>query len=529
MKCKQANVLLSQYLDDELAPDQAKEMRDHLESCPACAADASRLERALASMEAEGCAERANPTAEELEMIARFQQRLAAQGSATATRPAHAFGSTLRYALAVAGMIALVFFFLARQSHSSAALADVLAALRHPIVGPVHIVEASTGHGPNWSGGTITTDKYAKDGAVFQETRSSEGRKEASVGPGGELVFHPTDKKVHGYTLFLPNNIHYEWEEGDATLRLYWDASWDRGQRPERRDVTGLEHMAGSLQHLLSYLDAGGKAQNIEVETTTETIDNESYRRLSLQLPPVGIPQTQSKPQGIAPLPQTLTVWLDANGRVRRYRTAFKEDTATGGTAAWQMDVQIEYNVTPPAHTFEPPLKQGMQVTLGGQIPINLAQVVEPVWETMTDAEKAKVQAAVDRFASAWGAKDFKTLQQAVDCTWPLELASPQARVGWTPERVWERNWKARLYNEPLWRNFGMKIVYAVRKNGSNSDQVAVEDWQNRPNAPLPGLNVFALASQAGRDGGTPVRLFLVKRGQEWKVFQYYRQESPIQ
>ena len=44
---------------------------------------------------------------------------------------------------------------------------------------------------------------------------------------------------------------------------------------------------------------------------------------------------------------------------------------------------------------------------------------------------------------------------------------------------------------------------------------MAVEDWKNRPNGPLPGLNVFAFASQDGQDGGNPVRIFLVKRGKE--------------
>ena len=144
----------------------------------------------------------------------------------------------------------------------------------------------------------------------------------------------------------------------------------------------------------------------------------------------------------------------------------------------------------------------------------------------MSEPEKQQVQDTAARWASAWAARDGTRLRGVVDTDWPLQIAWTEQRAALTEQDIWQRVWITRLANERPWKQFTIQTVFAYQADTYQTGQ-AITDFSKRSSETcLPGLNVLCWLQTRQADGvsrAIPAHLYMVKRPDGWKVFQFCR------
>ena len=555
--CRRVGDLLSQYADGELSATRRAQVQAHLDACPRCATRLQALHSAISFLEADA----KTPLPAMPDLYAGFRERLVTQpsGSSPLARRAQRAGGAWHLArvgmvggsLVAAGSVSLVWH------RRAAVLNEAIQGLRLPNNNPTFLRIVEQGNGAYFAQG------YLAPVALTRSYRQAD----TLWSSGSQCIYTTvTNSKQHFRTtnIITPGGVGLTWSKSlDTTklppvIRLFWNPA--DPQHPQNEE---LKFSLDMFRHWLKQLAHSNKLLFVPIETAQETIGGERFDKLTIRHLNTTIAE---KPLGNGEYfePNTLVLWFDANKRLRQYRQEFQtgkgRERSEQGTIAYDQTMPVDVaNVPVPKDWFVTGSMDSPPQTGSPSKPIPVANILNPVWRTMPDAEKQAMQSVADRFARAWASRDAAQLRPLVDLNRPLEVAtstrphlvsagpitpnSVAATItpnsvtrkvalvneeNFTPEDIWQRVWAKRLSQEPPRRDYHIALVYAYdAANKPLLDKVPLTIATGRTYAALPGMNALAWVSETDQDGrqsGYAARLFLVKRGGEWKVWQFARE-----
>ena len=497
------------------------------------------------------------------DLYAGFRERLVTQpsGSSPLARRAQRAGGAwhlvrvgmVGISLVTAGSVSIVWH------RRVAVLNEAIQGLRLPNNNPTFLRIAEQGNGAYFAQG------YLPPAALSRSYRQSD----TFWSNGSQCVYTvvSNSKQHFGTTsLVTPGGVGLTWSKSlDNTklppfIRLYWNPA-----DPQHPQNEALQDTLSMFRHWLKQLAHSNKMLFAPLETAQETIGGERFDKLTIRHLNTTIAE---RPLGNGEYfePNTLVLWFDANKRLRQYRQEFQTDKgrerSEQGTIAYDQTLPIDVaNVPVPKDWFvigsmdSPPHMGSPSHSL------LVANILNPVWRTMPDTEKQAMQSVADRFARAWASRDVAQLRPLVDLNRPMEVATPTRphvvsagpitrnsvtaittqhsvtrkvalvnEENFTPEDIWQRVWIKRLSQEPARRDYRISLVYAYdAANKPLLDKVPLTIATGRTYASMPGMNALAWVTETDQDGrqsGYAARLFLVKRGGEWKVWQFVREAA---
>ena len=326
-------------------------------------------------------------------------------------------------------------------------------------------------------------------------------------------------------------------------IHLYWSPA--DPQHPKNEDLLYTYLM---FRHWLKQIAHSNKVLFADMETAEEIIGGERMNKLTVRHLNTTIGARQVS-DGEYFEPNTLVLWFDTKKRLRRFREEFRSHTG----AERSEQTTIAYDQNPPFDLANCSLPKGWPViviTDGPTSAILTTDIVNPLWRTLPAAEKQELQGVADRFARAWSSKDAVQLRSFVDLDRPLEVTFPiernlvktrglpsaspvpQATVPdakeLTAEDIWQRVWAERLAKEPARPDYHVTLTYVYDAvNKPLLDKIPLTIPSGHTYTALPGVNALAWVSEKDAEGhetGYAARLFLVKRGHGWKVWQFARE-----
>ncbi|MEN6546965.1 MAG: hypothetical protein ABFE07_13095 [Armatimonadia bacterium] len=184
---------------------------------------------------------------------------------------------------------------------------------------------------------------------------------------------------------------------------------------------------------------------------------------------------------------------------------------------------RIDYDTAPPASLFEKTLPAGTKFTFEDR-------QIDPVWETMPEAEKQRVTDVIEGVAETWRKGDFAGFARYYDFAAGLQYG---VKGRWTADEL-RTLWRRLVEQQPTrWRENDLLLDYVV--GTSAPPAMALDFWsiytkqtsgktyhvyRDKPSTE-PGLLVLTrerVTDQKGKTRELRTRLFMKKIGGQYKV-----------
>ena len=525
MNCKHVNNLLSQYEAGELPTSVQAQVAAHLNGdarckpCANCAARLEMLQYALPLLQSDAQKEAASPTPD---LYAAFRQRLVTQPARAGRFPT--LSGRLRwlprFAVAAAGLTALVGGNYYRQHRYDAVLDQTVKALLQP-TDNVHFT---------WTEDSVRTDGHVS--GYVNENWLQHGyilaQSEYQNKPDTPLdaAALPVDERSFRYT--LPTGVTYSWRQQPSNMRCV-HLRWDHILPSHSYEDLAIDGTSDVRNCLLKLKDIGN-TQAAGIHVTHEVSEGETLLKIQVDHYREAMPAEFSSANSTEPF--WLTVWMDSHNRLKRYRTQRRFINRVRSIS----EFRYEYDQHIPATAYNgrldtPVLPANTRIVVNDirwrkNKAYEAYRTVHPVWSTMSDVDKQQVQEAAARWAQAWKAQDEKQIRAVVDVDWLLQNTPVEKRDGLNGEDVWRQIWLKRMAKEPGWRKFAPQVVFAYQADAYPLEQPIANRGAHLDTPCLPGLNAMCWIRARQTNGKSqmfPAHLYLVKRPEGWKVFEYCR------
>lgn len=529
MNCKHVNNLLSQYAAHDLPAHIQAQVQSHLNGdarqrpCAICAAHLTMLQSALALLQADAQTGLGNTP----DLYAAFRQRLVTQPQRRgpfAALPAR-FSYLPRLGVIALGVCAVASGRYYRQHRYDSTLNFAIDAMRRP-VDNVHFEQDTDSVDPDGNISSNAYEYWIQNGYTCSKIIYQNGSRPPQQ-PAKASDF------IRSFQYILPCGVEFYWQQQPARQRsviLSWFPIL-----PEHPGGDIVNQILRETQTKIERLENTGDVQAAGIHTKRGAgflqqcleFQIDHYRQAVPHDPAI----ISDNP------PETMSLWLDRQNRLQRYQeqVIYKGGTHTTQDRRYEYGQHIPYNVYNRSLGV-PVLPARMKVVVSDTIwDNNKGQVayraVDPVWLTMSDGDKRQIQEAVTRWAHAWSSGDANRLRGVVDVNWPLEVTRPDKRGGMTTEDVWRQIWADRMAKEAHYHTFAVQMVFAYQAPRWAVEQPVTDFTTRSGDRPLPGLNALCWIRARQADGTKsvfPARLFLVKRQEGYKVFQYCRLTPPL-
>ena len=518
MNCKHVTKLISPLLDGELSEASSTQVRAHLDTCPACAAEATALQRATLLLQQDAT----SPQLPTHDLYAAFQERLVMQAAGTPVRSRQIRRTSPawllpRLAVCLVGAVCVVnilrhkFF---PYNHTETALLTAAYNLSQSHNDePMHITEIRRYRTPEgdertrffhtwWHKGYSYTRTMEQKPQHHSENNLTSSDFVLSYGygtPGGTLLHWDAEGRTN-------KPVRLEWIPCDPTQRANYAIQYD------------ADRYASWCRQIVKY----GKTEQAQVQDG-DTMSGPGQYSLHIDDMKSGLERSDG-PDDSRTAPASLTLWFNTQGRLLHYQELQRES----GKPLLQ-DTLIDYPQYPIPQIAAPDIPRNRPVALAykpsrSNAPIPAERLVKPVWLTMTKKEKAEVEGAIWTFTVAWRTHNAGLLKSVVDLDTPLEITRPEKRAGLTREDVWQNVWLKRMQSWPDWRYLTFNTDFAFEAAPRLLDEVPLNVGEWNLDHSLPGLNVLAWMNGGLADGHeykTGARFYLVKHPTGWKLSQF--------
>ncbi len=529
MNCKHVNNLLSQYAAHDLPAHIQAQIQSHLDGdahrqpCAVCGGRLTMLQRAVVVLQADAQTGHENTP----DLYAAFRQRLVTQPARRgpfAALPAR-FAYLPRLSLIALGVCAVASGRYYRQHRYDSTLNFAIDAMRRS-VDDVHFEQDEDSVNPN---GTVSSSSYEywiQNGYTWSKTIYQRGPRQPQQ-PAKTSDF------MRSFQFILPCGVEFYRQQQPSrqhSVMLSWSPVL-----PEHPGDNIVNEIVRDVQNKLDRLENTGDVQTAGIHIKRDTGSLQESLELQVDHYKQAVPHDPAIISDNPP--ETMFLWLDRQNRLQRYQehVIYKDGTRT------TQDFRYEYGQHIPHSVYNrslsvPVLPAHTKIVVRDTIWNNnkghdVQRAIDPIWLTMSDGDKQQIQQAVTRWAQAWSSGDANRLREVVDVNWPLEVTRPDKRGGMTIQDVWQRIWADRMAKEARWQTFAVQTVFAYQAPRWNVEQPVTDFTTRSGDRPLPGLNVLCWIRARQADGTKsvfPARLFLVKRQEGYKVFQYCRLTTPL-
>ncbi len=253
-------------------------------------------------------------------------------------------------------------------------------------------------------------------------------------GPGGDVyveIHQPKTPRTFALER-KSENITWAWDVTKRRYELNWPADWLAGMMDKNLEAAdaAIRRAAGNIDlHAVELNDfqrmvithmraSGGK---LTVREDRGKLEGEDVRIAKISVEP----QTTGKDWA------AMTAWFyltPDRSRLLRQVTRYEGEEMQPTTVDFY---PIEYGPRAPASTFKLDIPRGAEVVCRGE-------KIKPVWETMSEAEKAEIRDTVLGLGQAWSAGDVEKFCQYYDFGAGLQygvkgkFTAKQLRAHWT-------------------------------------------------------------------------------------------------
>ena len=495
MRCADAHTMIGAVLAGDATDAQTARLEEHLASCGECARQWGALGRFAASVR------RATPPAlgGHRDVVADAMARIAYTPPRSSRRV-----RWLARAAAAAIMIAAALWLTTRPPGKRALLAQVEAALA---IEPSYRV---------WSR-YDSSGKLASRSEVWQLADGGRYQRNLVGAPGLAMRTCP--------------GAHVWWRrDADGKYEVGWhggndvDASWrDFIQRAEESaEQAGISPQVGGETRFLLGVALANSDELAEATETWGELDGRRTRVIHLRtrstIPVERIRQWHDV---------DVTLYLDpATDRALRITTSLAGPRETEPYTT--DEYPIRYDIEPPA-SLSMTIPEGTVAAMYGGT--YSGDMVDPVWEHMSEEDRAGIAQTVQAALGAWSRGDWDEFQRHWDFAGILDYG---VKGKFTPEEFREQ-WQSQVEQQRgRWEDTDVRVDYAVAT--AQPPRMALEYWSiEREGLPAgegwvkyrdepttePGLAVFASLSgtEAGGEVHTPGTVVFLKRiGGEYKL-----------
>jgi len=365
--------------------------------------------------------------------------------------------------------------------------------------------------------------------SVYDSQGRLRSRTEAWRSPGDDdySEYQNADPPKHQTFLFRSGQgVYWVHDLDTGTYELVWRTVDPCGMEQKMLRAAGEVNLPGASSEGLRFVIGWLRLQHakLTVREKDGKLQGKDVKIVEIRATPP--PAPAEKGSGVLSEPVSVHCYLTPD-RSRSVREVVTITMMVGGSP-WTIDTwPIEYDTSPPPSLFELRPPKDATVLFRGQ-------KVNPVWETMSDGEKQRVQAVVQNLARAWATGDFAEFCRYYDFGAGLEYG---VKGKFTAQQI-RQDWAGMVARQPeRWRNDEIVFDYAVQ--ATEPPQLAMSFWSIYPkrgaslgtmrlyrNTPStePGLLVLArekVTDQSGRADEHGTLMFLKRIGGQYKVIMW--------